>query len=170
MSFADIQWFYIFTSFVIGGVIGAWLYKALHTNTVPSTQMHPALTGNELELNQVRGNLNSHFSRTASNLASLSQQLKNLEEQIASDANLLCSDESIIQCLTNQHSDQAMLSNQNPPKDYASNKNGGTLTSKEYQQPKFDPPRDYVSGKAGGTLAEDFGLKPEAFAPISKKQ
>ncbi|NLW05058.1 MAG: YhcB family protein [Pseudomonadaceae bacterium] len=172
MNFADVQWFYILTSFFAGGVLGALLYRLMNAGAAQSTKIRHQLTERELELNQVRENLNDHFSRTASNISSLAKQLQNMEEQLASDANQLCSDEGVIKRLAiksaNQSTEQLALDDQHPPKDYVSEKAGGTL-AEEFQQPSFEPPRDYASDKTGGTLAEDFGLKPEAFAPVDKK-
>lgn len=183
MNFADIQWIYILTSFLIGGVIGALLYRLMNAGGANNSKVRRQLTEREQELSQVRENLNDHFSRTAINLSSLTKQLQSMEEQLASDANLLCSDESLVKRLATQSPDQLQLdnpaldnpkvndpkiSNQQPPKDYALDKDRGTL-SENFQQNRFEPPRDYAADKTGGTLAEDFGLKPEVFEPTQKK-
>lgn len=176
MNFADIQWFYILTSFLVGGGIGALIYRKMNTSAVQNTKIRHQLTERELELNQVRESLNDHFSRTASSISSLSKQLQNMENQLATDASQLCSDEGVIKRLTSksedqkkleQSTDQLQADNYQPPRDYASTKGGGTL-SENFQQPNFEPPRDYAADKSGGTLAEDFGLKPEVFEPKTK--
>lgn len=177
MNFADIQWFYIITSFLVGGAFGALVYRKMNTSAVQNTKIRHQLTERELELNQVRENLNDHFSRTASSISSLNKQLKNMQSQLVDDANQLCSDEGVVKRLAEgKVTDQAKLDkttaslttdNNQPPRDYASDKARGTL-SESFQQPNFDPPRDYASDKSGGTLAEDFGLKPEVFEPQKK--
>lgn len=172
MNFADTQWFYIITSFLVGGFAGALVYRLMSANVAQNNKIRHQLTERELELNQVRENLNEHFSRTASNISSLSKQLQSMEEQLAVDAGQLCNDEEIISRLANKPVDQAKLASlptesYQPPKDYAPNKEGGTL-AEDFQQPSFEPPRDYASDKTGGTLAEDFGLKPEVFEPAKK--
>ncbi|WP_027849482.1 YhcB family protein [Marinospirillum minutulum] len=176
MNFADIQWFYLLTSFLVGGAIGALVYRRMNTSAVQNTKIRHQLTERELELNQVRESLNDHFSRTANSISSLSKQLQNMENQLATDASQLCSDEGIVKRLTGKSEDQKMLdqaaeqwtaNDYQPPRDYASNKEGGTL-SENFQQPSFEPPRDYAADKSGGTLAEDFGLKPEVFEPKTK--
>ena len=176
MNFADIQWFYILTSFLVGGVIGALVYRMMNTSAVQNTKIRHQLTERELELNQVRESLNDHFSRTANSISSLSKQLQNMENQLATDANQLCSDEGVIKRLSGKSAEQektsapteeSVVATYQPPRDYASDKQGGTL-SENFQQPDFEPPRDYAAEKNGGTLAEDFGLKPEAFKPVKK--
>lgn len=177
MNFADIQWIYILTSFLVGGVIGALLYRLMNAGGTQSTKIRHQLTQREQELSQVRENLNDHFSRTAINLSSLTKQLQSMEEQLTSDASILCSDESLVKRLVTQPTDQPQLDNQKfdsqkvnsqqPPKDYASDKGRGTL-AENFQQASFEPPRDYAADKTGGTLAEDFGLKPEVFDPTKK--
>ncbi|GLR63165.1 YhcB family protein [Marinospirillum insulare] len=173
MNFADIQWFYILTSFLVGGLVGALIYRKMNTSAVQNTKIRHQLTERELELNQVRESLNDHFSRTASSLASLGKQLQSMESQLATDASQLCNDEGVLKRLTGRTEDQKKLdqaaekwsaNDYQPPRDYASNKEGGTL-SESFQQPSFEPPRDYDADKVGGTLAEDFGLKPEVFEP-----
>lgn len=170
MNFANIQWIYILTSFLVGGVIGALLYRLMNAGGTQSTKIRHQLTQREQELSQVRENLNDHFSRTAINLSSLTKQLQSMEEQLTSDASILCSDESLVKRLVTQSTNQPQLDNQKinsqqPPKDYASDK--GTL-AENFQQASFEPPRDYAADKTGGTLAEDFGLKPEVFDPTKK--
>lgn len=175
MNFADIQWFYVLSSFVFGGLAGAWIYSSLNTSSAQNTKIRHELVERELELNQVKENLNDHFSRTATNFSALSKQLKSMEEQLVSDASLLCSDEDLVKRLTIKTAEQPTeidkqpkLDAHQPPRDYAANKEGGTL-AENFQQPDFAPPRDYADDKTGGTLAEDFGLKPEIFEPAQKK-
>lgn len=164
MNLADIQWFYILTSFLLGGVLGAFVYRLMNANATQNTKIRHQLTERELELNQVRESLNDHFSRTASSISTLSKQLQTMESQLLVDADQLCSDESVIKRLTGKPADSIDYDNYQPPRDYASDKEGGTL-SENFQQPKFEPPRDYASDKARGTLSENFGLKPEVFEP-----
>lgn len=175
VNFADIQWFYIISSFVFGGLVGAWIYSLLHSDSTLSTKIRHDLVERELELSQVKENLNEHFSRTATNFSALSEQLKSMEEQLVSDASLLCSDEDLVKRLTIKTAEQPTeidkqpkLDAHQPPRDYAANKEGGTL-AENFQQPNFTPPRDYADEKTGGTLAEDFGLKPEIFEPAQTK-
>lgn len=174
MNVSDIQWIYIIAAFLVGGGLGALIYRMTNTGVAQNTKIRHQLTERELELSQVRDSLNSHFSRTASSISSLSQQLQSMEEQLLADASQLCNDEEVVKRLTGEPTDQAKIAspatlNQDyqPPKDYVPNKTGGTL-AEDFQQPSFDPPKDYASDKAGGTLAEDFGLKPEYFEPPTK--
>lgn len=173
MNFADIQWFYIITSFLIGGVLGVLVYRMMNAGVAQNTKIRHQLTERELELSQVRESLNDHFLRTANSISSLSKQLQSMEEQLVTDASQLCSDEGVVKRLIGKSTDQAKLAstttkisseNYQPPRDYASNKVGGTL-SEDFQQPSFEPPKDYASDKIRGTLSEDFGLKPEFFEP-----
>lgn len=176
VNFADIQWFYIITSFLVGGVVGILVYRMMNAGVAQNTKIRHQLTERELELNQVRESLNDHFSRTATSISSLSKQLKNMEEQLITDAGQLCSDEGVVKRLLNNATDQAKLASdatdlppvdQQPPRDYVACKVGGTL-SENFQQPSFEPPKDYASDKTRGTLAEDFGLKAEVFEPKKK--
>lgn len=174
MNFADIQWFYIISSFVFGGLAGAWIHSSFNTGSALTAKIRHELVERELELNQVKENLNDHFARTAVNFAALNKQLKGMEEQFTSDASQLCSDEAVIKLLTVKATEASTAANHQekpdahqPPKDYASNKEGGTL-AEDFQQPNVEPPRDYAADKTGGTLAEDFGLKPEVFEPTQK--
>lgn len=174
MNVSDIQWIYIIAAFLVGGGLGALIYRMTNTGVTQSSKIRNQLTERELELSQVRESLNSHFSRTASSISSLSQQLQSMEEQLLTDASQLCSDEEMVKRLTGEPTEQAKLASTTatnedyqPPKDYAPDKSGGTL-SEDFQQPSFEPPKDYASDKSRGTLAEDFGLKSEYFEPPAK--
>lgn len=173
MNFADIQWFYIITSFVVGGGLGVMVYRMMNAGVAQNTKIRHQLTERELELSQVKESLNDHFSRTATSLSTLSKQLQNMEEQLIKDAGQLVSDEGVVKQLIGKSADQAKLANAaaswsaedyQAPRDYAAGKVSGTL-SEGFQHPNFEPPKDYASDKKGGTLAEDFGLKPEYFEP-----
>lgn len=164
MNFDDIQWFYIIASFVFGGVFGAWVYSSFNTSSTRTAKIRHELAERELELNQARENLNDHFSRTATHFSALGKQLQNMEEQLASDAAYMCSDEGIAKRLAIKSAEPTQqLSSHQPPIDYASNKDSSPITAVVAKPMSVEPPRDYAADKAGGTLAEDFGLKKPAF-------
>lgn len=149
MNFADIQWVYVITAFLIGAGLGALAYHLMNASVSQSIRIRHQLTEKELELNQLRENLNDHFSRTADNLASMSKQLREMESQLEKDATSLCSDDGVIKRLSS--SKDKPVSTEKLPEAEADQ--------------VFEPPRDYASDQSRGTLSEDYGLKPEVFEP-----
>lgn len=149
MTFADIQWVYVITAFLIGAGLGALAYHLMNASVSQSIRIRHQLTEKELELNQLRESLNDHFSRTADNLASMSKQLRDMESQLEKDATNLCSDDGVIKRLSSNKDNPASVD---------------TLPESEVDQ-SFEPPRDYASDHSRGTLSEDYGLKPEVFEP-----
>lgn len=167
MISANIQWLYLLLAFALGGALGAWLYRLLNAGAASNTRVRHQLTERELELSQVKDNINKHFDLTANGLASLSKQLQSLEVQLALDAQHLVSDKNLVQRLIQQeigsglHADKltaAVAHQPQPPKDYAANHAGGTLAEDFIKPSNFEAPKDYASA-ASGTLAEDFGLQ-----------
>ncbi|SFX02549.1 YhcB family protein [Marinospirillum alkaliphilum] len=148
MTFADIQWVYVITAFLIGAGLGALAYHLMNSSVANSIRIRHQLTERELELNQLKESLNDHFARTADGLSSMSKQLKDMEDQLLNDAGRLCSDEGVIKKLTNTNE-----------------KTSKTQSATTTEESLVEPPRDYASDKARGTLSEDFGLKPEVFEP-----
>lgn len=149
MTFAAIQWIYVITAFLIGGGLGALAYHLMNASVAQNIKIRHQLTERELELNQLRDNLNDHFARTADGLNTMSRQLKDMESQLRNDAGQLCSDETLVKRLTDHSADDKTGTNQK--------------TSKA--DSLVEPPRDYASDRGRGTLSEDFGLKPEIFEP-----
>lgn len=149
MTFADIQWVYVITAFVIGAGLGALAYHLMNASVSQSIRIRHKLTEKELELNQLRESLNDHFSRTADSLSSMSKQLRDMESQLEKDATHLCSDDGVIKRLSSQKDKPAAEEKQQD----------------DEAEHFFEPPRDYASDKSRGTLSEDFGLKPEVFEP-----
>ena len=154
MNFADTHWVLLITAFILGAGLGALAYHLMNANVAHSIRIRHQLTEKELEVSQLREGLNDHFSRTADGLTALSKQLKDMEEQIRKDADHLCDDDAVIKRLTNQsEATQEQLEASTKDK-----KPKGASTAVE-------PPRDYASDATGGTLSEDYGLKPEVFEP-----
>lgn len=152
MTLADTSWILILLAFLIGAGLGALAYHFTHANAAHNLRVQHQLTEKELELNQLREGLNDHFSRTADGLNALSKQLQEMEQHVRKDAEYLCSDQSVVQRLTEDKASKASEPShledlQETPEDIA-------------------PPKDYSDPQQGrGTLAEDFGLKPQVFEP-----
>lgn len=160
MNLADIQWFYLLTAFVVGGIAGAFLYRYLNAGAVQNSRVRHQLTERELELSQVKESLNDHFSRTATSLANLGKQLQNMEEQLLLDADQLVTDQGLIKRLGQRtEASPVGAASYQPPKDYAPVAANKAKPDKNLAA-AFEPPKDY-SSNTGGTLAEDFGLRPE---------
>lgn len=149
MTFAAIQWIYVITAFLIGAGLGALAYHLMNASVAQNIKIRHQLTERELELNQLRDNLNDHFAHTADGLATMSRQLKDMESRLRTDASQLCSDETLVKRLTDNSAE------------------GKTDTPQKTAKVDtvIEPPRDYASNHERGTLSEDFGLKPEVFEP-----
>ncbi|WP_416884982.1 YhcB family protein [Marinospirillum sp.] len=152
MTLADTSWILILLSFLIGAGLGALAYHFTHANAAHNLRVQHQLTEKELELNQLREGLNDHFSRTADGLNALSKQLQEMEQHVRKDAEYLCSDQAVIQRLTEDKPKETLESSH--AEDFED------LTE------EIAPPKDYSDPQQGrGTLSEDFGLKPQVFEP-----
>lgn len=173
--------------FICGLALGALLARLFSPKTLQTNKVKHQLTAKELELNQVKDEVNQHFFRTAEGLAALSKQLNQLQEQLSDDAKTLASDEGVTEKLrlannpsfTPAANPEAPLAGAGkfnlspeayqPPRDYSANSKGGTL-AEGFAHPNFEQPKDYAAESQGGTLAEDFGFKQEKPAKKKKKK
>lgn len=152
MTLADTSWILILLAFFIGAGLGALAYHFTHANAAHNLHVQHQLTEKELELNQLREGLNDHFSRTADGLNALSKQLQEMEHNVRKDAEYLCSDQTVVQRLT-----ESTTSKVNEPHE---------LEDLQETSEEVAAPKDYSDPQQGrGTLSEDFGLKPQVFEP-----
>ncbi|WP_227367987.1 YhcB family protein [Halomonas sp. M20] len=136
----NINWILAIASALAGIGIGALGYHLLNANVARNQKVRQRLAETELELSQVRDNLNDHFINVFSLVKGIQRQSLELEQQVTLGAERLSDDPRLKQQLAGQPETDSV---DTTPKD-------GSET--------FETPRDYADG-GRGTLSEDFGLQ-----------
>lgn len=184
MLVAEMSWVVFALIFIAGLIVGGLLFRVFSPKNLQANKVKHQLTAKELELSQVKEDVNQHFLRTAEGLAALSKQLNELQDQLTTDAQTLAIETEVTEKLrlvdkvkasktktaaTKKEANQELNpEDYMPPRDYSATSKGGTL-AENFAHPNFEQPKDYAANSEGGTLAEDFGFN-KADKPAKKKK
>ncbi|WP_027706450.1 YhcB family protein [Zooshikella ganghwensis] len=150
MELTENLWLACSISFVIGSIIGAWLYRA-STSGVERSQLEAKLSAMEKQMQKHQQNLDEHFNQTAQLFNRVTDAYKDLQVHMANSAASLSQDPSASHQLSDALLASQTLSPEQPPE--SREKSDDTLLS---------PPKDYAPKSTPdekGTLSEEFGLQ-----------
>ncbi|MGI0117343.1 YhcB family protein [Zooshikella sp. RANM57] len=148
MELTENLWLASCISFVIGSIIGAWLYRA-STGGGERSQLEAKLSAMEKQMQKHQQELDEHFNQTAQLFNRVTDAYKDLQAHMANSAATLSQDPTASHQLT----DTLLASQTLSPEPEGREKSDDTLLT---------PPKDYAPKSAPdekGTLSEEFGLQ-----------
>ena len=132
-------------AFVVGGVVGALVFKQLRSDEAKVRMLEEQLENLEREHESYKDNVHTHFNNTATLLNNLTDSYREVYRHMAAGAQALCP-EYISEQLTHSARAQDSLTRD---------------THSEAGETDVTPPRDYAdkaSPDQKGHLSEDYGL------------
>lgn len=137
MNESNIDWILALACLLAGIGIGALGYHLLNANVARNQKVRQKLAETELELNQIRDSLNTHFAQAAELLSGIQRQSQELQQQITLGADKLSDDIQLKRRLHQQV---------------------GSELPDEDEDASLRVPRDYAEGSDS---ADDYAVSPK---------
>lgn len=140
-------WIVGLLAFVVGGVVGALVFKQLKSDEAKVRMLEEQLEDLEREHESYKDSVHSHFNNTASLLNNLTDSYREVYRHMATGAQALCPD-YISEQLSHSAKAQDSLTRD-------------TVSGDSNTDDGITPPRDYAdkaSPNQKGHLSEDYGL------------